>query len=44
MRQVRPGQPADVRPWPIKTEIALEPNVGFRRTADIVRSEQQADR
>ena len=27
-----------VRKWPIASDIALEPNVGFRGTADIVRS------
>jgi hypothetical protein len=35
---------AHVRSWPITSDIALEPNVGFRDTADIVRSEHEADR
>jgi hypothetical protein len=30
--------------WPIAADIALEPNVGFRGTADIVRSEHKANR
>ena len=34
----------DFRSWPITSDIALEPNVGFRGTADIVRSEHKADR
>ena len=30
--------------WPIATDIALEPNVGLRGTADIVRSGHPANR
>jgi hypothetical protein len=52
-KQVRRGQmltffkalpPCLVGMWPITSDIALEPNVGFRGTADIVRSEHKADR
>jgi hypothetical protein len=35
---------AQVSKWPITTDVGLEPNVGFRGTADIVRSGHQANR
>jgi len=39
-----PGRRRDVCLWPIAADIAVEPNVGFRGTADIVRSGHQAHR
>jgi hypothetical protein len=35
---------AEFRYWPIAADIALKPNVGFRSTADIVRSGHQPHR
>ena len=34
----------DVFYWPITTDIVLNPDVGFRGTADIVRSGYRLDR
>ncbi len=39
-----PCQLGAVHTWPIAADIAVEPNVGFRGTADIVRSGDQAHR
>ena len=43
-REDSPCQLGAVHTWPITTDIGLEPNVGFRGTADIVRSGDQARR